>query len=197
MPRSPEQCAVIRDRRRNKILEKSLHLFALKGFDEVSVDDIMSATNCSHGLFYHYFTGKEDIYNALMKQKEERYEGYLIPRKEIIQAGGLAGITILCQYCEKLINADDDLVCFAALTANRHFAATSYNEALLGDDPFPTLVDLIKQGQAKGEVVAGDPCELAHFFFDFCNGAMKRRVVGGKDRYCIVHAETMLRVFKK
>ena len=114
MPRSPEQCAVIRDRRRNKILEKSLHLFALKGFDEVSVDDIMSATNCSHGLFYHYFSGKEDIYNALMKEKEERYQGYLIPREEIIKAGGLAGITILCQYCEKLINADDDLVCFAA-----------------------------------------------------------------------------------
>jgi AcrR family transcriptional regulator len=45
--------------------------------------------NCSHGLFYHYFTGKEDIFNALMKLKEEKYKDALIPQTKALDAGGI------------------------------------------------------------------------------------------------------------
>ena len=40
MPRTPQQNALIRDKRRTKILLKTLKLFAINGFDEVTIDAI-------------------------------------------------------------------------------------------------------------------------------------------------------------
>lgn len=197
MPRNEEQNAAIRDQRKTKILDKSLRLFATKGFDNVSVDDITLASNCSHGLFYHYFKNKEDVYLALMELKKQQYKDYLIPREEMIKAGGYAGLKIIAEYCEKICQASDNVVYFVNLAANRHFCTSMVNNAIIGDDVFGPLTKLIKEGQKDGDVVAGDPMELAHFFIDFCNGAMSRRILVGKERFVTIHSENILRIFSK
>ena len=73
MPRTPQQNAIIRDKRRTKILLKTLKLFATKGFDEVTIDAISIESACSHGLVYHYFEKKEDIFNGLFELQREDY----------------------------------------------------------------------------------------------------------------------------
>jgi AcrR family transcriptional regulator len=197
MPRNKEQNAAIRDKRRTKILEKSLKLFAINGFDEVSVDDIMDAANCSHGLFYHYFTSKEDVYNALLVWKNEKYPDSVLPREEAVQAGGIKGLRLLADYCERVVSAPDEVCYFARLSAMRHYAANAYNDAVLGEDPYPYLIQLINQGQAEGSVRPGDPEEIASMFVDFANGAMYSRITLGNDKYCLVHSESIMRIFEK
>jgi AcrR family transcriptional regulator len=49
MPRSEAQNEVIRDKRRKKILDKSLFLFAIQGFDDITVDDITIADSDVEG----------------------------------------------------------------------------------------------------------------------------------------------------
>jgi AcrR family transcriptional regulator len=197
MPRTAAANDAIKDRRRSKILEKSLKLFALKGFDRVTVDDITEASNCSHGLFYHYFRGKEDVYNALIKLKEEKFSEYSIPEKAAMAAGGIKGLEILADYCEKVVSGPEDVLYFLRLSSTRHYAATCYNEDLLGVDVFPDLVELIKEGQAEGTVRAGNPNEIADMFIDFANGSIYRRLFEGIERYCIVRKESILRIFAK
>ena len=53
MPKSQEQNKAIREKKRQDIKEKALRLFAIQGYDEVSVDDICKNAKCAHGLFYH------------------------------------------------------------------------------------------------------------------------------------------------
>ncbi|MFA6619537.1 MAG: TetR/AcrR family transcriptional regulator [Bacilli bacterium] len=197
MPRTPAQNKAIRDAVKTKILESALRLFSINGFDDVTIDDIMTNTGRVHGLFYHYFHGKEDVFNELVRIKEQKYANLLIPRKEAMVAGGIKGLQILANYAERITSAPDEAAYFARISTIRHYTVTTYNEALLGEDPFPYLIKLVQQGQKDGDVRSGDPCEIANMFVDFASGAMYRRIWEGREKFCTVRAASIMRMFTK
>jgi TetR/AcrR family transcriptional repressor of nem operon len=55
--------AQVEDSRR-AILEAAARLFRLRGFDDVSVSEIMKAAGLTHGAFYGYFASKEELVTA-------------------------------------------------------------------------------------------------------------------------------------
>lgn len=58
-------------RKREAVIETALNLFMLKGYENVSVDEIIAATNTSKGTFYHYFKGKDEILLEVGKRQGE------------------------------------------------------------------------------------------------------------------------------
>lgn len=68
MPKSKEQFEQIRNERIKVILKSASTLFALKGYDAVSLDEVTKVAKCSHGLLYHYFANKEELYQAVLEQ---------------------------------------------------------------------------------------------------------------------------------
>ncbi len=48
---------------KEKIYNTSIKLFRIKGFDNVTIQDIAKAANISVGLFYNYYKSKNDILN--------------------------------------------------------------------------------------------------------------------------------------
>lgn len=197
MPRTEEQNQVIKDRRKFRIMEKALMLFAIRGFDTVTVDDITQEVGCSHGLFYHYFTGKEDVYNQLITCKDDpKYDEYRLPTKKALEAGGFAGIKICVEYAEKIARADDAVFYFIRLVLTRQMAQTAKG-TLMGIDLYPDFLKLIEQAQADGDIYGGDPRQIANMYIDFCNGAMDRRFAMGREKFEVVHVDQILRIFKK
>lgn len=61
-----------------RILEAATELFALKGYDATSVDEIANKASVSKPLIYYYFTSKKNILEELIK----RYIKSYIPEKE-------------------------------------------------------------------------------------------------------------------
>jgi protoporphyrinogen oxidase len=66
-------------RKKAKVAETALQLFAERGYDQVSVGDIIEATGTSKGTFYHYFGSKEELLceipnrqNVIVRQWSER-----------------------------------------------------------------------------------------------------------------------------
>jgi len=53
------------DLRRSEILNHSLALFLSRGYDNVSLNDIIADAGISKGVFYHYFLSKEALLVAL------------------------------------------------------------------------------------------------------------------------------------
>lgn len=51
---------------RQRILDKSLELFSRRGFAQTSVADIARESNISKGLLYHYFSGKEQLFEEIL-----------------------------------------------------------------------------------------------------------------------------------
>ncbi|WP_019638881.1 TetR/AcrR family transcriptional regulator [Paenibacillus fonticola] len=62
------------EERKNEILDAADELFALKGFDGTSTNDILEKVGIARGTLYHHFKSKEDIMDALI----ERYSARLL-----------------------------------------------------------------------------------------------------------------------
>ncbi len=84
---------------REKILESAARLFRERGYDGVSVRDVMEAAGLTHGGFYGHFTSKEELIaralehalqrSALPEQELARYaERYLSSAHRQDLAGG-------------------------------------------------------------------------------------------------------------
>ncbi|WLR52599.1 TetR/AcrR family transcriptional regulator [Bacillus tianshenii] len=58
---------------KKKILDTALHLFSEKGFNKVTVDEIVAATNTSKGAFYNHFKSKHEIFIEKFKEIDDFY----------------------------------------------------------------------------------------------------------------------------
>ena len=54
--------------RKQELIEIAARLFAEKGYEAVSVRDILEVVDGAPGMFYYYFRSKQDIYVAAMEQ---------------------------------------------------------------------------------------------------------------------------------
>ena len=67
MPRTREQFSEMKENRRSSIMNAALPLFSIN--EKVSIDMICEKAKCSHGIFYHYFTNVNQIYDRLLKSE--------------------------------------------------------------------------------------------------------------------------------
>ncbi len=59
---------------KQKILEKALELFALRGYDAVSVGEIAAAVGIKAPSLYNHFPSKQAIFDALVESTAAQYE---------------------------------------------------------------------------------------------------------------------------
>jgi TetR/AcrR family transcriptional repressor of nem operon len=62
-------------RTRQRIVEKALQLFSVKGYYNTSVSDIQEATGLTKGGLYGHFASKEDIWYAVYDKAVEMWRG--------------------------------------------------------------------------------------------------------------------------
>ena len=64
--------------RRSGILHGALKAFCKKGYDGTTVDDIVNKAGCSHGLFYHYFSSKKEVFDEIIRFRTDSYFNRLV-----------------------------------------------------------------------------------------------------------------------
>ena len=90
---------------KRKIFETSMKLFAKKGYDATSVEDITATVGVAKGTLYYHFSSKEEIFNFLVEEgtklllnsvdiKTEKLDNYLDKIKAIV----LIEVKILFKY---------------------------------------------------------------------------------------------------
>lgn len=181
MPRTAAQNEAIRDKRKDKIINKTLKLFAGKGFDSVTIDDISKASNCAHGLFYHYFEVKEDLYNSIIMTYETKYASKLLNYDKLCKASGVEGLQMVISFYERITKENDYLVCFSRLYLNKSYQCRSAIKALSGLDLLEILPKTIKKGQDEGKIKKGDPLDLAKLLISVLLTETELRLSIGED----------------
>lgn len=158
-----------KEKRRQEILFHSLTLFVEKGYEGTKISDITAAVEMSSGLFFHYFSSKEEVFLELVK-------------------AGLQGTQMAMQHTFE--NAID----FFEATAKFIFAMLKENPftakifVLMADvlrnpsvpqeakelanqvNNIDASVGLIQQGQADGTIKEGDPLALSVAFWSAVQG---------------------------
>jgi AcrR family transcriptional regulator len=173
MPRTKDQFDVIREATKQKISAAGLKLFAHKGLDATSIQDIASEAGISAGLLYHYYKSKEELFvelvetaiHAALEGIHSFFDLDLPPAekirlftREVIADIGAGELT--SQYYMLMI--------LSSLTDNIPEKAAAIREA--GYEAFTLLADVVTEGQAQGEVREGDPRELALIYFSTIQG---------------------------
>jgi AcrR family transcriptional regulator len=65
--------------RRNEILDAAQRLVDTKGYEQMTIQDILDALQISKGAFYHYFDSKHSVLEALIQRMQEEVEQLLLP----------------------------------------------------------------------------------------------------------------------
>ncbi|MCE1253319.1 MAG: TetR/AcrR family transcriptional regulator, partial [Anaerolineae bacterium] len=81
--------------KRNEILDSAQRLIYTRGYEAMTIQDILVDLNISSGAFYHYFKSKPAILQAFIERTEEQVEIVLCG---IVENPHLSAIDKLQQY---------------------------------------------------------------------------------------------------
>jgi AcrR family transcriptional regulator len=144
--------------RRDAILDVVERLVAEKGFDRLTIQDLIVGTGMSKGAFYHYFSARSDVLEALLERRLARWEAVVLPvvrgpggprarlRALLRELGGAKGRdrALLVDALPGLYSDENALV----HVRTRRAAAARFA---------PLVAELVDEGVAAGEFTAPDP----------------------------------------
>ncbi|MFF4183952.1 TetR/AcrR family transcriptional regulator [Streptomyces sp. NPDC001691] len=70
------------DERRQQLIGVALELFSHRSPDDVSIDEIAAAAGISRPLVYHYFPGKQSLYEAALRRAADELAGRFVEPHE-------------------------------------------------------------------------------------------------------------------
>jgi AcrR family transcriptional regulator len=150
-----------RETQRANILEGARRVFARKG-KAATMADVAEAAGVSQGLAYRYFASKEEIYRELVGQAVQASLVTSQPPQETPTTPGER----LTQMITRMVEyRRDHPEIFQLLDQARSSSKTpdDFTEEIRrrGESFIHELRQLIVEGQATGEIAAGDPDQLA------------------------------------
>lgn len=154
---------------KRKIFEASMKLFAEKGYDATSIEEITATVGVAKGTLYYHFSSKEEIFNFLVEE----------------------GVKLLKNSIEiktqKVDNAIDKLKAVILIEIKVMLKYENFMTILLsqiwGNEPrnnickkyvfeyIKIVEQIVKDGIEKGEIIEGDPELIATEIFGVtCSG---------------------------
>jgi AcrR family transcriptional regulator len=139
--------------RRDELLNTAERLIYHKGYELMTVQDILTELNIAKGTFYHYFASKESLLEALIARMLDDAETLLQP---IVTTPNLPALEKLQQFFTTLTRwkaAEHKALLLAVLRVwyanenalTRHLSSTATTERLA-----PLLSSIVKEGIAQG-----------------------------------------------
>lgn len=157
------------EERKNEILDAAELLFASKGFDETSTNDIINAVGIARGTLYHHFKSKEEILDAVI----ERITGTLIREAGAIAADRSLPLLDRLTGSIMALNVDSRIGEEVMLQVHKPQNALLHQKmqkSLIGGI-VPILTGLIEEGCWKGIFRTPYPAEAAEMVMIYSNVA--------------------------
>lgn len=145
----------------NLILETAMKLFAEKGYEHTSIQDIINNLGgLSKGAIYHHFRSKEDILNAVTEKMSEQSNKMLF---EIQNAPGLTGKEKLRKLLVESVNRSvhDEIFAVAPNIGESPALVFSILRGTIDYTAPVYVLPIIEQGIADGSIRTEYPKELA------------------------------------
>lgn len=163
------------EERKNEILDVAGRLFAAKGFDNTSTNDILNEIGIARGTLYYHFKSKEDILDAMI----DRMTGQMLA-----QARALAGqkevkplqrLTMVIQALQ-INDGCGDAIMEQIHKPQNALMHQKIQERLM-KEMTPLLTGLIEEGIAQGICQTDYPAQTAEMTFLYANTAFDERMV--------------------
>ena len=197
MPKTKEQFEQIRNERINQILQSALYHFVMKGYDAINLDEVTKDANCSHGLLYHYFKGKDELYLATINNIVVPYMANMIKEIDFNQKAKFVLHDVLVAALKKIKSVDDKNSWIIYLYLNIHLQKNLFVKGNEKTQSFNELLSLIKRGQEEGDFNSHIPEELAISLLSTIKGLAYTRIHIGYKRFRCPNSDIIMRMLYK
>jgi AcrR family transcriptional regulator len=153
------------DERMNEFLDTAIELMIRKGYERTTVQDIIDAVGVSKGAFYHYFSSKEELLDALA----ERMAAAVIDRAWGAMEGKPADARLreflASAWQWKSENLETTLIFLPIIYAQGNIRLKNRLIARTYALCAPPLIEVIEQGTEEGVFDVQHPAETMDLIF--------------------------------
>jgi TetR/AcrR family transcriptional repressor of nem operon len=157
---------------RKEILDVARQLVYTKGYEQMSVQDILDAMKISKGAFYHYFDSKQALMDGMIDRMLDEAEKVLRP---IVDAKDLSAIEKMRLYFNtaeqwKVSQKTFMLNLFRVWHADSNALMRQKQEAAAMERIAPMLAEIIRQGKDEGVFSTKYPEQFGNIFVGLSHG---------------------------
>jgi len=168
------------EKTKQRIFKTALELFQKKGFDQVTVDEIVKKSNSSKGAFYGHFDSKYGIFLEKFKEIDTFYENFAhtIPEDATLKEKILTLFQGQMNYLEHELGKDlmRSVYTNGLIESEDHFFANTDRSI------YKILNNYIKKAIEKGELIEeASPERLAMLISRCMRGNLYDWIAFGKD----------------
>ncbi len=147
--------------RRNEILDVAQRLVYIKGYEQMSIQDILNELKISKGAFYHYFDSKQALLEALIERLIDEAQRILTP---IVEDPALPAIDKLRRYFDvaarwKAAQKDYLLALLSVWYDDNNAIVRQKVFSEMTKRVGPMLAEIIRQGVREGAMATRFPDE--------------------------------------
>ncbi|GAA3441594.1 TetR/AcrR family transcriptional regulator [Planomonospora venezuelensis] len=149
---------------RQRLLSEATRLFAERGFESTSVQEIVTAAGVTKGAMYHYFDSKDDllheIYARLLRMQMERLNHFAGAGGPVAERLHAAAADVVRTSAE---NLDDSKIFFRSM----HLLAPDTRKVVRAERRVyhERFRGLVTEGQREGVFRADVPADIVVDFF--------------------------------
>ena len=173
-PKNEEQFKDIRDQRQQELRRSALKLFSQKGFAATKISDITSNAKLSHGLFYHYFESKEDLYVKVIRDILHDFIQLVeaAAKRDATALGKMEWLTDITHAGSIREGVYRHILVLQALYSDYVNEPTKNEIVALYKEAVSGIARIIHAGQKEGFFIDGDPEELATYHLSLAHGLL-------------------------
>ena len=164
---------------KRKIFETSMRLFAEKGYDATSIEEITATVGVAKGTLYYHFSSKEEIFNFLIEEgmkllqnsvdiKTAKLKSQIDKLKAII----LIEVKIVVKYEH-----------FITILLSQFYGKEVRNKKCqkLIFEYIEKIEDIVKIGIQNGEIKEGNPKVIASEIYGLISNSIIFKLIEGKE----------------
>lgn len=139
---------------KRKIFETSMKLFAKKGYDATSIEEITATVGVAKGTLYYHFSSKEEIFNFLVEEGMKLLKNSIdIKISKLDNTIDKLRAIILIQI--KIITKYEDFmtIVLSQIWGHEQRNIMCKNKVI---QYIKTIEQIIQEGIEKGEILQGD-----------------------------------------
>jgi AcrR family transcriptional regulator len=144
--------------RRDAFIEAAQRLIVTKGYDALSVQDLLDAVGASKGAFYHYFDSKQALLSAVIDDMTDTVVGLAQPVVENEDLAAPAKLRELFRSIAQWKYDQSDLMFEIIETwwSDGNILVREHLRATVLERLSPVIAQILEQGVAEGSVEAFD-----------------------------------------
>jgi AcrR family transcriptional regulator len=162
--------------RRDAFLDVAQRLIQAKGYESLSVQEVIDEVGASKGAFYHYFGSKADLLEAIVERMADAVQAtwdVVMARPGLDAVARFEGIlATTAQY--KTARRELSLALLDAWLSDRNTVVRERLRAMVARRLTPVLERVVRQGVAEGEFTASDPEATARVIVGLIQGSQEQ-----------------------